>query len=141
MKSDPLTLTLHPACIAPTYDENGWQPPAHTLLHPEAGPLTITGSLDAVSSKGFLAHGTGAVEERAASLPLYLLFLLLRPQLEKLLKCTIEPACLFFGKEQRFTSPFPTAACLESALLHFILMQKKCECNARPSTKIGQPPC
>ena len=135
VESDPLTLTLHPECPVPIYDENGWQLPSHTLLHPEAGPLTITGSLDAFSSKGFLTHGTGAVEERAVSLPLYLIFLLLRPQLEKLLKCTIEPACLFFGKEQRFTAPFSTAACMETALLHFIRYAEKARMQCAPLHK------
>lgn len=136
LESNPLSLMLHPTCLTPNFDEAiGWQLPALTLAHPEKGLITLTGKLEAFSAKGFLTHGTGTLEERAASWPLYLTFLLLRPELEKLLDCTIEPSCLFLGKEQRFTAPFESTSSIETALLHFIHYAEKARKQCAPLHK------
>lgn len=136
LENAPWTLTLHPTCLLPTYDQTvGWQLPAYTLHHSQHGPIMITGTLEEISPKGLLAYGTGDLEERAASWPLYLTFLLLRPQLETLLQNTIEPTLLFLGKKQHFTSSLTSRESLETALMHFMHYAEKTRHHCAPIHK------
>lgn len=136
VEKSPSRLLLHPGCITPTYDEAlGWQLPAHRLSSLEQGTLLFTGSLESFSPQGFLTHGTGTLEERATSWPLYLMFLLLRPQLEELLKCKLDPTCLFLGKEQRFTASLSSEASIEAALFNFIQYAEKAKKQCAPLHK------
>lgn len=120
VKASPSTVVLHPTCHEPFFDETtGWQLPAY-VLSSDKESITLTGNLEAFSSKGLLVFGTGTLEERAVNWPHYLTFLLIRPQLEKLLNTSIEPDCLFLGKQYRFTASLSSISAIETALCDFL---------------------
>lgn len=134
IKDLPQGFTLHPTCAAPTFDEEAlcWHLPAYRL---QAGQLTLTGTLEGVTPKGLLLYGSGAIEERAVALPLYLTYLLFRQQLETLLGCAFNPNCLSLDKQQSFASPLTSTASIETALMQFIAYAEKARLHGAPVHK------
>lgn len=127
-------ILLHPNCHEPFFNEDTWQLPAY-LLSSESSNITLTGNLEGISSEGILISGTGTLEEKAVNWPLFLVFLLLRPQLEKILNTSIAPECLFLGKQSRFTTSLSSEESIQTALRAFLRYAEKTRMTCAPVHK------